>query len=717
MRSLNPHRIRSLYVKDLLDILRDHRTLLAMVIVPIVLYPLLMIGSLHLASFQSDRMKEEVVRIAVTSEAAGRWLDYILKLDIGLANAPGGEEEGRPERAEVIRQYELHSVPEADIEAHVLNGTCHCGLLLDPANPPPAPWLAPSDPIQVQIVQDSAEVRSALAAGRLAAALDRYSARLRSRLAVERGLPASFVSPLAATDHDVASAVKRGGSMLGQVLPLILILLTMTGAIYPAIDLTAGERERGTLETLMVCPVPVIEIIIGKFLVVTTVALIGATLNLASMGLTVQFGGLGRALSDGGETVLPLSTLPVILLFLIPLAVLFSAVLLAVCSFARNFKEAQNYVMPVMLAVLVPAGIAALPGTELEGVMQVLPVANVVLLTREMLLGNHDLGAIIAVLVSTSLYAAAAVAVAVRVFGQEAVLFADAISWRAQFDRTLIQPAPRPSSTLALMYVAVLFPLWFFTQTGIQQGETDLLWMLGITQVFMVLFFAVLPVLLVMYFRIDPRSAFNLRWPSPRFWLSAVLIGAGSWAVANELMVFQYARSWFGLNDQALERLSGAARLGDLDWLPALLLLAMIPAACEELLFRGLLLSGIGRMISKWGVLLSVGLIFAVYHYIIQRFVVTFALGVLLAYICWQSRSILPGMVVHALHNAITVLGAGPLREPFARALHIDLSDQPVSSLPVHVTLPAAAAVVAGILLCRGPAGTVRSSPAGSPPR
>ncbi len=713
---LNYTRIKRLYVKDLLDILRDRRTLIAMIVVPIVLYPLLMLGSIQAASLQADQLKEKPLVIGVQSSHIGEWLKTVLEADtqrVDKKRADADAQGIKIDQADAIRNFKIIHADRLDLEDWFRDQeVADCAVMFE--LPIPLDWRDLKQ-IRAKVLADSAEISSALAGARLKKALNRHGKHILAlRNAAENRAP-SYIHPVVVDEVDVASAEKRGGGMLGQILPLILILMTITGAIYPAIDLTAGERERGTLETLMVCPVPVVEIIIGKFLVVASVAMLGAALNLSSMGLTLHFGGFSEAMASGADTEIPAKILPLILLSLIPLAILFSALMLAVCSFARTFKEAQNYVTPVIICALVPAGLAALPGTELYGVMVVMPVANMVLLTRELLLGNADGGTVLIVLLSTCLYALTAVAVAVRVFGQEAVLFADSGSWRAQFDRHMIRPSAHLKPTLALMYVALLFPIWFYLQGGLQLRFGDFTTMLVTTQVLMILCFAVLPMLMVGHYKVNLRNAFALHVPRGRHVLAAVLIGLSTWALAHEVIVFQKSYSLLGITDDWLESTKPyAENLLSLSPLLALLLLALIPGVCEELLFRGLLLSGLRSAVRRWPAIIAVGLTFAVYHYLIQRFVVTLSLGMLLAYLCWQSRSIFPAMIVHIMHNGMQLLLALPASEKAVKGfLQIPRTEgSDIAYLPWYIAVSALALMILALALCRDAKATTPESPA-----
>jgi ABC-2 type transport system permease protein/sodium transport system permease protein len=645
-------RVWTVYRKELTDILRDRRTLTAMVLVPIVLYPLLMIGSIQAVTYQAEALQEDRVVIGVVGEAQQDVLVGIIMEDAGELARRQVEMERNPvqpprpsialDKANLRNFDSLDSLQEAIRQRQVHVGvTFAADALIDRYDVQNA----------VVIHQDKEEVRSATAGARIADLFARVNKRTQERRLIREGLPAQLAEPFLLSRIDLSAPP----SVLGQILPLVLVLMTITGAIYPAIDLTAGERERGTLESLMVTPVPVLDLIVGKFLVVTTIAILGAALNLASVSATVYFGGFQKIIATAEGSV-PLAKMFFILLALIPFAVLMSAIMIAVCSFARTFKEAQNYVTPVIFAVLIPGGFAALPATRLEGIMLVMPVGNMVLLARDVLLGAVvPLGHVALVLFSTTLYAAAAVALAAGLFGQEAVLFADVGSLRTLLGRRFRKPAPRPSVSTSLMIVALLFPVWFFVQGALspREGESMAGQLIG-TGLYMPLLFVLLPLGLAAYSRLDFRGTFAWRAPAIRHWIAALLLGVSAWVPAYELNVLQ--QSVLPIPAPILEglvKLQEAIR--ELPPRDGLLYLAVIPAVCEELLFRGVLLSGLAARVRPLGAVLASAAIFGVYHFVAVKFVPTFALGILLGYLCLRSGSVLPGMLVHALHNGLSI--------------------------------------------------------------
>lgn len=696
-------RINTIWRKELIDLLRDRRTVIAMVLVPMVLYPALMLGSLQALEVQQGIMSEEVYNVAVEARPAQIWIQQLVQEDASFqvrhtpttepsATLPGVRQHPRERSQDRPPPYRVFVVPDA--AAAVQNGDMHVGLRFDRSSPP---WEASEDTtLAIDLIYDGSDVRSRdFAAPGLGGILQRYSQQVVQRRLAARELPLEFLSPVRVTESNIAPPERMSGAVLGQIVPLILIVMTITGAIYPAIDLTAGERERGTLETLVVAPVPAIDLITGKFIVVTLIGLLSAVLNLLSIGGTIYLGGVGDTLTQGGQFVFPLSTLPLVFVLLIPLAVMFSAILLAVCSFARSFKEAQNYVVPVMMAALIPAVVGVLPGTRLEGPIVVMPVANIVVLTRELFLGRFDFATIGLVLLSTTMYGAAAIAVAARLFGQEAVLFADAGSIKTLFQRRFFTPRPAPTAAMAMLVLAVAYTLNFYLQQALGRAG------LGVQQT-LVSVAAVLAVVYGLgawgaarYARVQTAAAFALAMPRASGWLAGLLLGCSTWVLGLAWLAFQ--SQYFSLNPQVTEQLkSFQAELSRVNPLTVLLVMAVVPALVEEWFFRGFLLSGLRPSMGKIPAVLVVALAFGLNHYSAHRLVLTMGLGLLLGILAVQYRSIWPGVLAHAMHNAITVLlgrddGLKPL---LARA---GLALEESAALPLAWVAAAAGLALAGV--------------------
>jgi sodium transport system permease protein len=652
---MNWRRAKCVYVKELVDLLRDKRTLLAMIVVPILLYPLLMLGGIQAMSSQATVIEDEDILVGFTSsDDWERVVKPILTEENTYINRRHAEAV-----ANGASEEELAALPSPLIEfvdpkltlemdEAIRQRSILCGIVVIKSDDPTG---SRSGQETLQLVFQPENLRSQTAANRLKQAFElvareRVDARL-AALQIDR----REIEPIVLEQRTVTTT----GSILGLILPLILVLMTITGAIYPAIDVTAGERERGTLESLMVCPVPVIDLIVGKFLVVTTIAIMGAALNLASVSATVYLGGFDQALDPNNtETGFPIRVLPIILASLVPLAIFMSAIMIAVCSFARSFKEAQNYVMPVILAALLPGGLAALPGTRLEGANMVMPVGNMVLLTRELLSGaNVSAGTLAWVLLSTSMYAAAAVAIAAHVFGRESVVFADSVSWHAILNRRFFRKKRLPSLSGVALYAAILFPVWFYVQASLQRADdADIATVLNGSAILMPLFFVILPLIAMRYWKIDWRHTLGIARPSPRYVLAAILIGMAAWVPSHELFVFQER---YLISPPLADEMNKSFLAGLKSMSPVMMFvaLAVVPAICEELFFRGFLLNGLRSTLRTVPAIIISACVFGAFHFLIFRFFVTAGLGLLLGWLCWRSRSIFPAMIAHALHNAV----------------------------------------------------------------
>jgi ABC-2 type transport system permease protein/sodium transport system permease protein len=734
-------RINAIWRKELIDTLRDRRTLIAMVVVPMVLYPAMMLGSVQGFELQLNRLKHEEYRIAVASNDVRAWLRHLLDSD--PARQPGaagrtaeelvelskqgelGEKEAGPPAAKdksaaetaraSVREhpptYQIDVVGSAEaVTRKVRDGELHVGVLVSDELPTPETGTS----AEIALIVDQTDIRSQIASSGLQGVLERAGDILLGLRLERLHLTPAFIKPIGVREEEIALPEKVGGSILGRIVPLILIVMTITGAIYPAIDLTAGERERGTLETLMVAPVPTVDLIAGKFVVVALIAMLSALLNLLSIGGTIYFGGLGDLLTRGGQMVIPLNALPWVLLILIPLAVMFSAVLLAVCSFARSFKEAQNYVMPVMIAALIPAVVGILPGTRLEGALLVMPVANIVILSRDLFTGRFDVLAILWVTLFTCLYAGAAVAVAAKLFGQEAVLFADSGSIKTLFQRRHFQIKPRPTSSAALLLLAVVFSANFFVQQALAKtpGVVGTMWFWwGITATIVVLF-AGLPLATAAYMKVRIRPAFGLALPRPAADAAAVCFGFSTWILAQGWFAFQ--STWMEIPqelEQALQSMEGM--LGGMNPLVALFFLALVPAVCEELFFRGFVLNGLRGPLGKWAAVLIVAVAFGVHHHLVFRLIATSALGLLLGLLVVQFRSLWPAMLAHAMHNGISLLASREdcLKPLLTRWGYVHGAD---GMPPTAWLIGAAVLLFIGIVIClRAPAQDGQPEPLG----
>ncbi len=224
---------------------------------------------------------------------------------------------------------------------------------------------------------------------------------------------------------DVADKRENWGEKIGGMIPYFIFMLCLQGAMIPATDLGAGEKERGTLETLLISPIERHKLVLGKFL---TIALAGATSALITVSSMAVWGlviSQGMAIKMVSEFMSAINAIDFVLMFLmlVPVVAIFSAVLLSLSIYARSFKEAQGYMTPLVFAVIVPVMLAMLPGVELKGGWAWVPLTNVALAIKELIKGTMDYFQLFAIFSSTAVIAGALLYFCVYWFNKEKVLF------------------------------------------------------------------------------------------------------------------------------------------------------------------------------------------------------------------------------------------------------------------------------------------------------
>jgi ABC-2 type transport system permease protein/sodium transport system permease protein len=463
------------------------------------------------------------------------------------------------------------------------------------------------------------------------------------------GLPAEF-------ERKRISSSSSGGVSLAVVLPLILLLMTITGAVYPSIDLTAGERERGTLEALIAAPVPRLALLVAKYFAVVVVAQLTAIMNLIAMTLTIIASGLSQYLFPGGEFSLLVVLQIMGLLFLF--AAFFSAVLLVITSVARSFKEAQAYLIPVMMLSIAP-GIVSLAGDIELAKWYAVPLLNMVLFARDLIEGNVDPMSGAKTILTTLVYTMAAVALAARLFGADAVLYGSQSSWKELFRRPE-RPVDGPSLSGAVGALAVLFPVFFVFSGLMAQWEASQQQKLIVSGVATAVLFAGFPVALCLLFRLRITATLPLKLPHWTGLVAAMLWGLTAWMFAHEILIASRYLGIVMLSDERIATIEEMlVKWRELPLIVLLLSQAIAPAVCEEVFFRGFLYRGLERNASILGALVWSALLFGAFHVVsgnvltLERFLPSTLLGLLLGTLRLRTGSIVPGIVMHALSNGL----------------------------------------------------------------
>ncbi len=402
---MNGHNIFTVYRKELRDSLRDRRTLMSMIIIPTLMIPGIMAVAVGVSTKMINKARGEVPTVMVL-----------------------GGDDSPVLRAALAADPKLHLVRTAanwkqQISDKQLRAAVEIPAGFDAA-------LDRGTPAEVKIYNYDGELRSGFAVGELRNFLNDYREKTVTTRLVGRGLPAALVKPFEVKTQNVAPPEKVGGNMIGGLIPYLFILLCYTGAMYSAMDLTAGEKERGTMETILCSPVARTDLVLGKFLMVLTASLTAALISMISMGITFVVGGIlmgaprmTTAAKAGPLPMLDPAGLLLVLAMVLPVAVLFSAVLLAVSLFAKSIKEASSYVSPMILLIIIPAMMGLMPGVELNARLALVPILNIALVSKELVSGVFHWQYLALIFGSTCVYAAAALAFCVHLFNREEVLF------------------------------------------------------------------------------------------------------------------------------------------------------------------------------------------------------------------------------------------------------------------------------------------------------
>ncbi len=692
-----------IFHREVRDQLRDRRTLFMIAVLPLLLYP-----ALGLGLFQSALMLRQQPGIVVVLGAenlpaepelldgnrfAARWLPagadparLVVITDLpGAADNALGDEGGAKAATLLARAREIREVLHADRKkAGELFGTSGLQVVVD-VPPEFGKNLAAvreqlaarhsagdvrTDYQRPEIICNKADDKSLISFNRVSDLLEKWEAAILHDWLGLAHLDEEFMHPAIAEPVDVALEEQHAASAWSKFFPALLVIMSVTGAFYPAIDLVAGEKERGTMETLLICPATRTEIVLGKFFTVMLFSCTTALLNLASMGLTGKqiFGRLPSAALSGAAGIAfpPASALVWIVILLLPLAALFSALCLALATFARSSKEGQYYLTPLLVVTLGLTVLCMSPGVELTPLNSVLPVVGAALLLKGLLLSTLHTGALYVyvgpVLITSIGYSALALWWAIDQFQREDVLFREGerFELRLWVKHLLRDKEPVPTFAEAGFCYVLIMLLQFFSLRFLRErilvgdpgDRATLMMQLMIVQQLAII--ASPALIMGIMLTTSVRDTFRIHWPGWKTLGAACLLPFLLHPLSLELMA--HMQWFFGeLPASAHEALASMSDSGQPLWF-VLLTFAVAPAFCEEVVFRGFMLSGFGR---HGRLALAVGLssvAFGVMHMIPQQVFNAALMGLVLGTLAVRSNSLLPCIVFHFITNTLGVL-------------------------------------------------------------
>lgn len=620
---MNTKRMFTLFKRELTDILRDKKTLFMMLVVPIIIYPLLIIGMTFLMSSVMNSQAEKTYLVAFDEEdeLAAKIADII---------------ENNPDKL----SYKLEIVQKSDCKKALEAGDIDI-------------YVSKASDGRIALCYLSAKDRSNTALDALTDAFEIYREELQKERIDEAGLDADYLlNPIHYEGEDLSSTEESVGNMIGSIIPFFIVTMILLGALYPSIDVTAGEKERGTLETLLTLPITNFEMIMSKFLAVSCIACASAILNVFSMGGAMAFlvsSSMSLAedinLEIHYETFIPgiLFTLVVMVFF----ALLVTAVCMCTCVFAKNFKEANNYVTPVMLIFMFGSYAAMIPDLELTAQTAAIPIVNVALLVEGLFQFQYNYGLFAIVLFSNVAYSLLAILILGKIYNSEAVLFSEGLSSVRIFTRrSEMKEKQMPGYGDLILLLCLVLLLIFYVGSFAQ-----IKWGFG-GVVIQQLIILLCPVLYAWYMKADAKKLFSIKKPGVSQVAGGILFGIAAFLCAMIIGVL--------LVPFFPESAEGLTQLDDmLTSQPAVVLIlvvALMPAIGEELLFRGFVMGTLKNKCTGVIAVLVTTLLFAAYHMSLIKMFTIGIIGFGLTYAAYKSGSIVTSMCMHFLNNLLSVL-------------------------------------------------------------
>lgn len=641
---MNTKIIKTLVKKEILDVFRDKKTVIMMLVVPVLLYPLIFIGAMTVVSMVSSGMEKQTYRVAVEAQDDGAFLQKLEQVNEELQTQGNDDESSEAERDTEEATYELvlidadsisdyeEALNAEEIDAYI-SGQMQDGRM------------------QYDIYYLSSVTNSSYAKNIVMDIFDEYKEEITKEKITEAGLDVhEILEPVGYEGEDIASSEQSLGSIMGSILPFMLIVSLLMGTMYPAIDTTAGERERGTLETILTLPVTNRQLIVSKFLTVAMIGIISAMLNIISMGGIAFYMYQIMDLQSDAQAFDLMQFVPALLvciLAILAFSLFISAVTMCVTAFAKTYKEANNYITPLMLVVMFVGYIGFIPNIEFNQTMAMMPVANICLLIKNMLIFKIDYALIAIVLISNVAYALFAILFLSKIYDSEAILFGDGKAGMQLFEkRSNLKKGGVPSMS-DVWFVLALTTMIFLYGGSILQVKYGLWGVFGSQMILLCV-----PLLVVWYTKKDMKDTYGLNKTKAAGFLGGFILIIGMVCinmVVSNIMIKLFPNSASNLTNTFSELMEGN--------LPeTLFVIALAPAICEELLFRGVIFRSMQKKYRISTAIILVGVLFGAYHMSMVKFIPTGLLGVVLCYTVYKTGSIYPAMMMHFVNNALSVV-------------------------------------------------------------
>lgn len=628
--SLNFSIVRQIVKKELLELIRDKKNLFMMLILPILIYPILMIGMAQVMMLTMNDLSSQDINLTVSENVPEDFINYVKASDI----SKGTDENGKIVITNVSSKNEKNHLSD------VKNEKLDAYINLENKN--------------YKIYLDTTEDKASVTSKALEKILDSYKEKLVENTLKKANLNTkSTLNPITFQTKTVAEKQEEAGSIIGRLLPVILITSILTGAIYPAVDIIAGEKERGTLETLFTLPIKNIELISGKYIAVATTAIITALMNIISLGFTMLYSVKMTSEMSSKMIDFNLEKMLVPLLLTMLAIILFvmvvTALSMCICSFSKSYKEAQNSLTPLMLVIMIPSYASMIPTLKLNTISAMIPVVNISLLIKSVFSMESTFKLIFIVLISTLVFIGLALVILGKIFNSESILFGDDKGLSILNIRSNIKKGNMPTKAdgvlIFLLELVALVTIGSYLQ--LKFGHLGI----ALSQIILLL----IVMLYAWYIKIDYKNVFKLN----KFSLSDLLIALLIWSISFVLVIALTQLMMYILpnSQQSAKELSKFIINKEI-WVN-ILVVALMPAICEELLFRGFILSSFSKdgEITNSAIIIT-GLLFGILHLYLFKILPIAVLGMALSLIVKKTKSIIPSMSMHFLNNLISVLAS-----------------------------------------------------------
>ncbi|MEF9952292.1 MAG: ABC transporter permease subunit/CPBP intramembrane protease [Clostridium sp.] len=617
--------VKKIFKKEITYLLRDKKTVFLSIILPMLIYPVMIVLFSQIMTSSMSSIENKKINLAIKGNIDPALMDRI--------NGYKGKDPGTFGGFNIVEVDDYNkAIADEKILAYIEVG---------------------SNGKDYYIATNSSQSTADIAYGTLKGIFEEYKQEKINQNLIDKGLNAEdTLNPITFEHKEIAKTEELAGSMVGRLLPIILVASILIGVVYLSVDVMAGEKERGTLETLLTLPISNLEIVAGKYLAVSLCAIFTAFCNIASIALSVFFvmstGNLGDVGFSLGNfefsTFIYAITITIICICLF--AMVISALSMCICSLAKSYKEAQNFVTPLTLVVLMLSYASLIPTITLNFGTAGIPFVNISLLIRDVLSLKIDTSLIMIVLVSNLVLVMLSVILLSKMFNSEEVLFGSSKEFTLLERRSNIPKGNMPgvSDGIIMFGISVLVHIYLGSYLQMNYG------MLGLALSLIIL--AAMPICYGIYVKADFKKLFSLRLPRVKH----VFLGIGIWIIGliAALLISTLLIKIFPQSMDEMKALEEILLQNGL--LVNMLVVAVIPAICEETLFRGFIygsLSKGGRY--KLAIWVS-AILFGAMHLSMIKLPSTTILGLVLAYSLYRSGSILVPIIIHFINNAFSVI-------------------------------------------------------------